>query len=89
MAPTPAESGFRSEKVDYLSRFHEGEYGTIVDMNSDGELQGRLMGLGLFVGTRFQLLRGSDSMKKPLIMAIGESRIVLGPEIAATILVEQ
>lgn len=83
------EKGFQSDKVDYLIRFPHGESGTIVDMNTDPELQGRLMGMGLFVGTRFRLLQGGDSCYKPLLLAVGETRIALGPEIAETILVEK
>ena len=83
------EKGFRSDKVDYLSRFPTGASGTIVDMNTESELQGRLMGMGLFVGTRFQLLQGGAGSQKPLLLAVGETRIALGPEIADTILVEK
>ncbi len=82
------ETSFRSEKVDYLSCFPAGQVGTIVDMNAENDLQGRLMGLGLFVGTRFRLLQGGG-FAKPVLLAVGETRIALGPEIARTILVEE
>lgn len=83
------EKGFRSDKVDYLIRFFQGDSGTIVDMNTDPELQGRLMGMGLFIGTKFKLLQGGDSSRIPILLAVGETRIALGPEIAETILVEK
>ncbi|MDR1924984.1 MAG: ferrous iron transport protein A [Planctomycetaceae bacterium] len=83
------EKVFRSKKVIYLSTFPQGEVGTIVDMTADTELQGRLMGMGMFVGTRFKLLQGGHSSQKPLLVAIGETRIALGTEIAKTILVEK
>lgn len=83
------ETAFRSDKVDYLSRFPAGSTGTVVDMTTDNELQGRLMGMGLFVGTRFQLLQGGLGSRKPLLLAVGETRIAIGPEIARTILVER
>ncbi len=83
------EKSFRSDKVDYLSRFPTGRIGTIVDMNAESDLQGRLMGMGLFVGTRFKLLQGGAGSGKPLLLAIGETRIALGAEIAKTILVEE
>jgi len=83
------ERGFRSEKVDYLSRFPNGLHGTVVDVIADAELQGCLMGMGLFVGTRFQLLRsGEAAYNIPFVLAIGETRIALGREIADMILVE-
>ena len=83
------ERGFRSEKVDCLSRFPNGLYGTVVDVIADAELQGCLMGMGLFVGTRFQLPRsGGSAYNIPFVLAIGETRIALGREIADLIFVE-
>ncbi len=84
----PLEKSFRSEKIGYLSRFPAGAAGTIVDVNAESDLQGRLMGMGLFVGTRFRLLQGGGGSRKPLLLAVGETRIALGPEIARSILVE-
>ena len=83
------ERSFYSDKIDSLSRFPDGLYGTIVDVIADVELQGRLMGMGLFVGTRFQLLRrGTASSNIPFLLAIGETRIAVDREIAEMILVE-
>jgi Fe2+ transport system protein FeoA len=83
------EITFRTEKVIRLNAFPQGESGTIVDMTSDTELQGRLMGMGMFIGTQFKLLQGGLKSHKPLLLAIGETRIALGSEIAQTILVEK
>jgi Fe2+ transport system protein FeoA len=83
------EKGFRSKSAGALSRFPNGLHGTVVDVTANPELQGRLMGMGLFAGTRFQLLRsGSDTSKVPFLLAIGETRIALDYDIAETILVE-
>ena len=83
------ERRFRSEKIDSLSRFPSGLRGTVVDVIADVELQGRLMGLGLLAGTRFQLLRsGTTDTNIPFLLAIGETRIALDHNIAETILVE-
>ena len=83
------ERSFRSKNVDLLSRFPDGLHGTVADVTSDTELQGRLMGMGLFIGTRFQLLRsGATTPKIPFLLAIGETRIAVDHEIAETILVE-
>jgi Fe2+ transport system protein FeoA len=47
------------------------------------------MGMGLFVGTRFQLLRSGVTVPTiPFLLAIGETRIALDHDIAETILVE-
>jgi Fe2+ transport system protein FeoA len=88
------ERGFRSEKISTLSRFPDGLHGTVVDVIADVELQGRLMGMGLFVGTRFQLLRsgqrasGTTASSLPFLLAIGETRMAIDREIAEMILVE-
>jgi Fe2+ transport system protein FeoA len=58
-------------------------------MTADAELQGRLMGMGMFIGTQFKLLQGGLTSNEPLLLAIGETRIALGTEIAQTILVEK
>jgi Fe2+ transport system protein FeoA len=93
MVSDDIEKGFRSEKVVFLSRFPDGLHGTIVDVIADAELQGRLMGMGLFVGTRFQLLRGGGNSNTfigslPFLIAIGETRIAVDSVIAEMILVE-
>jgi len=82
------ERSFRSENIGPLNRFPDGLRGTIVDVIADAELQGRLMGMGLFVGTRFQLLRsGTIASNIPFLLAIGETRIAVDHNIAAMILV--
>jgi len=83
------ERCFRSDRVGSLSRFPNGSHGTVVDVIADVELQGRLMGMGLFVGTRFQLLRsGTIASNIPFLLAIGETRVALDHRIAELILVE-
>lgn len=83
------ERSFRSEKIGSLCRFPDGLHGTIVEVVADAELQGRLMGMGLFVGTRFQLLRsGTIDSNIPFLLAIGETRIAVDHNIAEMILVE-
>jgi Fe2+ transport system protein FeoA len=83
------ERSFRSEKVCPLSRFSSRLLGTVVDITTGAELQGRLMGMGLFAGTRFRLLRGGTATSSlPLLLAIGETRIAIDREIADKILVE-
>jgi len=79
---------FRSKKVDYLANFPPGAVGTVVDVNTETELQGRLMGMGLFVGVRFRLLQGGNGSRKPLLLAIGDTRIALGYELGRSILAE-
>jgi len=79
----------RSGQTCPLSRFPNGLHGTVVDVTADAELQGRLMGMGLVVGTRFQLVRsGGTTQGIPFLLAVGETRIAFGSEIAEMILVE-
>ena len=83
------ERSFRSEKVCSLSRFPSGLCGTVVDVAAEAQLQGRLMGMGLFIGTRFQLLQnGTRTSRTPFLLAIGETRIAIGWDIAELIHVE-
>ncbi|MDR3181639.1 MAG: ferrous iron transport protein A [Planctomycetaceae bacterium] len=86
---TDRERGFRSTKVVFLHTFPCGSHGTIVEIVAEPELQGRLMGMGLFAGTRFQLLQGGKQSALPLILAVGDTRIAIGPEIAQNVLVEE
>ena len=84
-----AERRFGSEKIVSLTHHPDGLAGTVVDVVGNAELQGRLMGMGLFVGTRFELLRkGSTRSNKPFLLAIGETRIAVDYRIAKMIFVE-
>ena len=83
------EQSFHSKQICSLDRFRDGLHGTIVDITADAELQGRLMCMGLFIGTRFHLLRsGTMASQTPFLLAIGETRIAIGHEIANRIFVE-
>ena len=83
------ERSFCSKHICTLSRFSDGWHGTVVDVVADVELRGKLMGMGLFVGTRFKLLRGGASTSNiPFLLAIGETRIAFDHKIAEMILVE-
>jgi Fe2+ transport system protein FeoA len=89
MESNPLDKESRAKKACSLSQFPGGFRGTIVDVMVDAQLQGRLMGMGLFVGTRFQLLQhGTIGSQIPFLLAIGETRIAIGWDIAERILVE-
>ena len=80
---------FRSEKVGFLTDFPTGAVGAVVDISADNKLQGRLMGMGLFVGVKFRLLQGGSRSRQPLLLAVGDTRIALGCELGRSILVEK
>ena len=72
-----------------LCQLSSGMHATVSDVVADAELQGRLLGLGLLVGTRFQILRrGTHASNIPFILAIGETRVALDYKIAEMILVK-
>ena len=64
-----------------------GEKVVVVAINTDQELLGRLMGMGLFIGTKVEILQGGKGKSGPLRIGIGQTRIVLGRDIAAAIMV--
>ena len=71
-----------------LTQIPAGKKTTVVAIHTEQELLGRLMGLGLFVGTKVEILRGGNDQAGPILIGIGQTRIALGRDIAATILVE-
>ena len=79
---------FKSDHVD-LTSISCGEDATIVAINTELELQGRLMGLGLFVGSRIRLFRGGPGKRGPLLLGIGNTRLALSRDVAKKILVEK
>ncbi len=80
---------FKSTHIQDLARIPAGETATIVAINTEQELQGRLMGMGLFVGTKVDILRGGQGKSGPLLVGIGNTRLALGRDVASTILVEE
>jgi Fe2+ transport system protein FeoA len=84
------ESNLRFKKIVSLCQCSNGSHATVVDVKADAELLARLMGMGLFTGTRFQLLRcGSGTFSIPFLLAIGETRIAIDHTIADMIIVER
>ena len=61
---------------------------TIVAVTASNELQGRLMGMGLTVGSIVEVFQSHYRGKKPLLISVGETRIAIGADIAKMILVE-
>ena len=61
---------------------------TVVELNVSNELQGRLMGMGLTIGAKVEILHGGHGRFKPLVVGVGESRIAIGHDIAKMVLVE-
>ena len=70
-----------------LSCLAVSEKATVIGIPTDPDLQGRLLGLGLFPGREIELQQGSAG-QRPLRIAIGNTRIAMSPEIADQIIVE-
>ncbi len=79
---------FKSSRIAEITRFSAGVDATVVAINADRELQGRLMGLGLFVGSRVHLFQGGQGKSGPLLLGIDNTRIALGRDVARTIIAE-
>lgn len=77
----------KSHRIAKLSQLPAGTRGTIVALNSENELQGRLMGLGMMVGSEIRLLRGTR-IGKTVLVAVGETRLAVGADLARQVLVE-
>ena len=68
-----------------LTQVLAGKKVVVVAINTDQELLGRLMGMGLFVGTKVEILQGGRGKSGPLRIGIGQTRIALGHDIATAI----
>ena len=79
---------FKSTQIRSLTRVPAGDQAVVVAINTEQELQGRLMGMGLFVGTKVDILQGGEGKHGPLLLGIGNTRIALGRDIASVILAE-
>ncbi|MDR1958704.1 MAG: ferrous iron transport protein A [Planctomycetaceae bacterium] len=93
----PVKGLFASKKVSSSSSLRQVggldvlplyESGTVVALTGSNELQGRLMGMGLLVGSTVTTLQESDRLGRPILIAVGETRIAVGKEIARTVVVE-
>jgi len=84
----PSVCGAKSPHVRLLDSLNISNYATIVELNTSNELQNRLMGMGLTIGAKVEILHGGHSRFKPLVVGVGESRIAIGRDIAGMILVE-
>lgn len=78
----------KSERFWEIDSLSPGQEAVVVGVRVGVELQGRLMGLGLFVGSKVKIVQGGNSQRKPLILAVGNTRFAIERDLARTILVE-
>lgn len=62
-----------------------GEHVKIVDIESEGNLQGRLASMGLTIGTELEMINNNPA--GPFIVAARDTRLVLDTEMASVIIV--
>jgi len=84
----PSVCGVKSLRTCMLESLNMSERATVVKLNTSNELQNRLMGMGLTIGTKVEILHGGHGRFKPLVIGVGESRIAIGRDIAKMVLVE-
>ncbi|MDR3108370.1 MAG: ferrous iron transport protein A [Planctomycetaceae bacterium] len=80
--------------VTTIAELRVGESATVIavypDSASDnGSLVSRLAGMGIFPETKISIRQASRSGKRPTIVAIGDTRIALGHEVAEMISVSR
>ncbi|MCL2348382.1 MAG: ferrous iron transport protein A [Planctomycetaceae bacterium] len=85
---TNSNFALKSPRIFSLDLLCRAKTATIVALNTSNDLQGRLMGMGLTAGAKIEVLQGAQSLFKPLLVAVGETRIAVGRDIARVILVE-
>ncbi|MCL2624912.1 MAG: ferrous iron transport protein A, partial [Planctomycetaceae bacterium] len=79
----------KSRHICMLDALNTSDRATVVGLNTSNELQGRLMGMGLTVGAKVEVLQGGGhGRSKPLLIGVGEGRIAIGRDIAQMVLVE-
>jgi len=81
-------SGVKSPHIHMLDSLNMSDRATVVELNASNELQSRLMGMGLTIGAKVEILHGGRGRFKPLVVGVGESRIAIGHDIAKMVLVE-
>ena len=84
----PAVFGAEPVRICMLDALNLSDRATVIEMNTSKELQNRLMGIGLTLGAKVEILHGGHNHFKPLVIGVGESRIAIGRDIAKMVLVE-
>lgn len=70
-----------------LSALRSGQSATIVGLAGGRGIQHRLISMGLHVGTRIEVLRGTIHAGGPTLVAAGETRLAIGHGMTDRILV--
>lgn len=77
---------------DTLSSLRKGETAMVIGLHASGDscglLENRLAGMGVQPGAPITVLRAAVNTSRPTLLAIGDTRIALGPEIVERILVK-
>ena len=71
-----------------LGHLTAGECATVVGIQAENALQGRLMGMGLRVGARVRVLHVTGRWRRVYRLATGHTRLALGHVLANSVLVE-
>ncbi len=71
-----------------LSGAGSGQRALVVAFHGGKDFQGRVVSMGLNIGSEVDVLNGCDSGKGPILVAVGETRLALGHGMADKIIVE-
>jgi len=70
-----------------LSHVPPGTEATVARLSGGGTFQNRLLSMGLNIGCRVRVLRGSNGAGGPVLVALGQTRLAIGRGMADRILV--
>lgn len=71
-----------------LSSLKNGEKGIVINLEGGREFQNRIINMGVNPGCEIEVLKNGNQSKGPVLMAIGDTRIMIGHEMTHKIIVE-
>lgn len=82
------ETGLPKKEYVSLADLPVGARGTILSLKLGSDTIGQLMGMGLFAGSSVEILQKGFSQKKPILIGVDDTRVAMGWEYAARIVIE-
>lgn len=72
-----------------LSSLTGGTSATVLSVRTGTDIVGQLMGMGLFAGSKVSILQKGLTDQKPILVAVGDTRIAISHQYANLIFVEK
>ena len=86
-APMGPPAGTGPAALRPLSSVPSGRKVIVADLDGGRAFQGRVMSMGVVIGSQVEVLQGGDGHLGPLVIAVGQTRLALGRGMAQKILV--